>query len=114
MGAYGDGGAITTNDAALADRLRLVRNWGSVRKYHHEEVGLNSRLDSMQAAVLDIKLKHLDAWNNRRVAHAAHYDELLAAAGMVVPFPATPGSKPIYHTYVIRVANRDARVEWLN
>jgi dTDP-4-amino-4,6-dideoxygalactose transaminase len=114
LGAYGDGGAITTNDAALADRLRLVRNWGSVRKYHHEEVGLNSRLDSMQAAVLDIKLKHLDAWNKRRVAHAAHYDQLLAAAGIVTPFPATPGSEPIYHTYVIRVPNRDARVEWLN
>ena len=114
LGAYGDGGAITTNDAALADRLRLVRNWGSVRKYHHEEVGLNSRLDSMQAAVLDVKLKHLDAWNSTRAAHAAHYDKLLAEEGIAAPFPATPGSKPVYHLYVIRVNDRDVRIEWLN
>ena len=114
LGAYGDGGAITTNDATLADRLRLVRNWGSVRKYHHEEIGLNSRLDSMQAAVLDVKLKYLDDWNQLRRSHAAHYDQLLTNEGIVAPFSATPQSSPIYHTYVIRVPDRDARVEWLN
>jgi dTDP-4-amino-4,6-dideoxygalactose transaminase len=114
LGAYGDGGAITTNDSALADRLRLVRNWGSVRKYHHEEVGLNSRLDSLQAAVLDVKLSHLDAWNSARAAHAAHYDKLLVAEDLVAPLAATPGSNPVYHLYVVRVTDRDARVEWLN
>ena len=81
----GDGGAITTSDDALADRLRLLRNWGSRKKYHHEEPGLNSRLDTLQAAVLGVKLKSLASWNESRRRHAALYDKLLAARDDLPP-----------------------------
>ncbi len=114
LGAYGDGGAITTSDTALAERLQLIRNWGSVRKYYHEEIGLNSRLDTIQAAVLDVKLKHLSAWNKQRRAHAAHYDDLLAGDGIVPVFDSTSGSQSAHHLYVVRVADRDAQLAWLN
>jgi dTDP-4-amino-4,6-dideoxygalactose transaminase len=114
LGAYGDGGAITTNDDALADRLRLLRNWGSKKKYHHEEPGLNSRLDTLQAAILGVKLKHLAAWNESRRRHAARYDTLLGGQkGIVLP----KGSRDTvsnYHLYVIRVKDRDARLARLN
>ncbi len=81
LGAYGDGGAITTSDEALAERLRLMRNWGSRKKYHHEEIAFNSRLDSVQAAVLLVKLRRLHEWNASRREHAAAYDRLLARPG---------------------------------
>jgi dTDP-4-amino-4,6-dideoxygalactose transaminase len=114
LGAYGDGGAITTSDTALAERLRLIRNWGSIRKYHHEEIGLNSRLDTIQAAVLEVKLKYLAKWNNQRCAHAKHYDSLLEDAGIVPHVESIPGSKSAHHLYVVRVKNRDARLAALN
>ncbi len=113
LGAYGDGGAITTSDSALADRLRLIRNWGSVRKYHHEEIGLNSRLDSIQAAILDVKLKHLEGWNRQREAHATLYDKLLAKHG-VKPIAAASNCQSAHHLYVVRVKDRDAVVTNLN
>lgn len=114
LGAYGDGGAITTNDATLAERLRLLRNWGSIRKYHHEEPGLNSRLDSVQAAILDVKLKYLARWNQQRREHAADYDRLLAEQHIVPAWSSQSGSESVYHLYVVRVKDRDARLEWLN
>ncbi len=114
LGAYGDGGAVTTNDSALAERLQLLRNWGSIRKYHHEELGLNSRLDSLQAAVLDIKLQHLSRWNQLRREHAADYDRLLADQPIVPVWPQHQGSESVYHLYVVRVQNRDDRLAWLN
>ena len=114
LGAYGDGGAITTNDSALATRLQLMRNWGSIRKYHHEEVGLNSRLDSLQAAALDVKLKYLPRWNQQRREHAAAYDLALADQQIVPKFPAAHGGESVYHLYVVRVKDRDARLAWLN
>lgn len=114
LGAYGDGGAITTDDDRLADHLRLLRNWGSRKKYHHEEPGLNSRLDSLQAAVLEVKLRHLPQWNEARREHAAAYSRLLDS---VQPFARPidrPGNKPVYHLYVIRCRDRDARLQKLH
>src|SRR6202022_646241 len=77
LGAYGDGGAICTNDDVLAERLRLLRNWGSVEKYDHQLQGFNSRLDTMQAAILSVKLKYLSAWNQQRRVIAQWYREVL-------------------------------------
>jgi len=111
LGAYGDGGAITTGDAQLAERLELLRNWGSRKKYHHEEPGLNSRLDTVQAAVLRVKLRHLERWNDARRRMAARYDEALAGVPGVEPTVTDPGS--VYHLYVLRAADRDARLEAL-
>jgi dTDP-3-amino-3,4,6-trideoxy-alpha-D-glucose transaminase len=114
LGAYGDGGAITTDDDALADRLRLLRNWGSRRKYHHEEPGLNSRLDTLQAAVLDVKLAHLADWNERRRRHAAAYDRLLGGRDDLPRPVDRPDRTPIYHLYVLRHRDRDAILERLH
>jgi dTDP-4-amino-4,6-dideoxygalactose transaminase/predicted dehydrogenase len=110
LGAYGDGGAITTSDDALAERLRLLRNWGSRKKYHHEEPGLNSRLDSLQAAVLEVKLRHLGQWNELRRRHAATYD---AALGEIRRPLDRHGDEPVFHLYVIRTPHRDALLETL-
>jgi dTDP-4-amino-4,6-dideoxygalactose transaminase len=109
LGAYGDGGAITTNDDALAERLRLLRNWGSRRKYHHEEPGLNSRLDTVQAAELRVKLNYLADWNVRRRMLAGMYVELLA--GRPLRLPKLPrDEEPVYHLFVVRTSDRD---QWL-
>jgi dTDP-4-amino-4,6-dideoxygalactose transaminase len=114
LGCYGDGGAITTSDAALAERLRLMRNWGSRKKYHHEEVALNSRLDTVQAAVLRVKLAHLARWNALRRRHAAMYDRLLAARPDVrLPAQAAADCDHIYHIYAVRVADRAAKLQRL-
>ncbi|HEX3999217.1 MAG TPA: DegT/DnrJ/EryC1/StrS family aminotransferase [Pirellulales bacterium] len=112
LGAYGDGGAITTPNAELADRLRLMRNWGSRKKYHHEEVAFNSRLDSVQAAVLEVKLLRLAEWNARRRSHAAAYGQRLARRGdVVLPPEAAAGCSDAWHLYVIRVADRAAKLQ---
>jgi dTDP-4-amino-4,6-dideoxygalactose transaminase len=110
LGAYGDGGAITTNDDRLAGRLHLLRNWGSIRKYHHEEFGLNSRLDTLQAAILNVKLRHLPRWNELRRQHAAAYDRLLSQHTDLVRPVETPGNTSVYHLYVVRCRDRDARL----
>jgi len=107
LGALGDGGAITTSDDALAERLRLLRNYGSTQKYRHEVRGVNSRLDEMQAAVLRAKLPVLDADNAARARVAAWYDEALAGADVVRPEVA-PGVEPVWHLYVIRTPRRAA------
>jgi dTDP-4-amino-4,6-dideoxygalactose transaminase len=111
LGAYGDGGAITTNDDALAERLLLLRNWGSRKKYHHEEPGLNSRLDTLQAAILSVKLGHLSDWNNRRRRHAARYDTLLAGHGEFRHPVDRSGDQPVYHIYALRHPRRDQVLE---
>jgi dTDP-4-amino-4,6-dideoxygalactose transaminase len=111
LGAMGDGGAVTTDDPALADRIRALRNYGSAHRYHHETVGTNSRLDELQAALLRVKLRHLDAWNTARGELAAWYAEALAelASDGAVLLPATrAGTTPVWHLYVVRVAERDA------
>jgi dTDP-4-amino-4,6-dideoxygalactose transaminase len=106
LGAYGDGGAITTNDSDLAQRLRLLRNWGSRKKHHHEEPGLNSRLDPIQAAVLSVKLRHLSEWNVVRRRHAALYDQLLADRVDLIRPLGQAHDTPAYHIYAIRARDR--------
>ena len=108
LGAFGDGGAITTDDAAIAERLRLLRNYGSRVKYHHTEAGVNSRLDELQAAFLRVKLARLDAWNGRRTALVRVYDEGLASIPGVTTPHVTSGIEGSFHLYVIRHARRDA------
>lgn len=112
LGAYGDGGCITTSDHSLYETLRLWRNWGSIKKYHHEVMGLNSRLDTLQAAVLLVKLKRLDEWNRKRQEHAARYREALRdIPGLVLP---TICEGSIYHLFVLRVKERDKAIKSLN
>ncbi len=105
LGAYGDGGAVVVNDEELATRVRMVANHGRIQKYDHEFEGVNSRLDGMQAAILDVKLRYLEEWTERRRAIAAKYDEHLGGVA-VTPF-VSPGVRHVYHLYVIRVRNRD-------
>ena len=105
LGAAGDGGMVVTNDARLATRLRSLRVHGGQRRYYHDEVGVNSRLDEIQAAILRVKLERLEDWNLERRRHAAYYDGVLAPA-VRVPAAAPEGSH-IYHQYVIRVPDRD-------
>jgi dTDP-4-amino-4,6-dideoxygalactose transaminase len=108
LGALGDAGAITTDDDALADRVRLLRNYGSKVKYQHEVPGLNSRLDSLQAAFLRIKLRRLDEWNERRRAVAARYLEQLAGTDDLVLPSVLAGTEPVWHLFVVRHPRRDA------
>jgi dTDP-4-amino-4,6-dideoxygalactose transaminase len=107
LGAFGDAGAVLTDDAELAERVRAMRNHGGVNKYEHLCVGTNSRLDSMQAAVLSIKLRRLDEWNAQRDEAARRYDELLADLPGVVRPRVLPGNQHVWHLYVVRVAERD-------
>src|SRR6266536_236827 len=108
LGALGDGGAVTTNDGALADRVRVLRNYGSRIKYENEVQGLNSRLDALQAAFLRVKLAHLDEWNNRRREVAKRYLETLAAMPDLT-LPSLPEwAEPVWHLFVIRHPLRDA------
>ena len=108
LGAYGDGGLVTSNDPALADRVRALRAHGGQKRYRHEEVGINSRLDEVQAAILRVKLPHLPAWTETRRAVAARYGQALQGCpGIVVPSE-QPGYRNVYHQYTIRVAERDA------
>ncbi|MDY7109862.1 MAG: DegT/DnrJ/EryC1/StrS family aminotransferase [Planctomycetota bacterium] len=117
LGAFGDGGICMTNDADLAERIGILRVHGAKPKYYHEIVGLNSRLDALQAAILRVKLKYLDLWTEGRRRNAASYDEAFAAAGaktsahpldedglpLRTPAPAPAGARHIYNQYVIRV-----------
>jgi dTDP-4-amino-4,6-dideoxygalactose transaminase len=107
LGAYGDGGAVTTDDEALAGRLRKLRDHGRVSKYVHDELGYGHRLDALQAAILAAKLPHLDAANAARRRLAARYRELLAGSDLVLPFE-PEGVTPVYHLYVVRTPRRDA------
>ena len=106
LGAAGDGGMVTTQDAALADRVRLLREHGSRPKYYHALVGTNSRLDALQAAILRVKLKHLDRWSEGRARNAALYDQLLEGAPVGRPYRDVR-ARHIYNQYVIRMPKRD-------
>ncbi len=113
LGAYGEGGMVTTNDAELAQRVRLLRDHGSPKRYHHEMIGMNGRLDEIQAAVLRAKLPYLEEWNAQRRVNAAHYTELLAALPQVQT-PSVPDDvEPVFHLYVARVPERDALLVYL-
>lgn len=107
LGAMGDGGAVTTNDAQLADRLRVLHNYGSRVKYVNEVQGYNSRLDPVQAAILRVKLEHLDEWNARRRVIAQLYQDSLAGGDLTLPYvPAW--AEPVWHLYVVQHPQRDA------
>jgi dTDP-4-amino-4,6-dideoxygalactose transaminase/SAM-dependent methyltransferase len=108
LAAYGDGGAITTDDADLADRLRRLRNYGSAHKYLHTEVGVNSRLDELQAAFLRVNLAHLDTTNDARARIAARYTSELESCAPYLRLPRThPRAHPVWHQYVVRTDTRD-------
>jgi dTDP-4-amino-4,6-dideoxygalactose transaminase len=106
LGAYGEGGAVVTNDEQLAKRVRLLRDHGSEKKYRHEIVGYNFRLEGIQAAVLDVKLKHLDRWNELRRTHATRFAELLKDSELVLPAEMTY-ARHVYHVYVVQSEARD-------
>ncbi len=107
LGAMGDGGAVTTNDAQLADRIQVLRNYGSRVKYVNEVQGYNSRLDPLQAAILRVKLAHLDEWNARRSAIAARYQQGLTGSGLTIPF-VPDWAEPAWHLYVVKHTQREA------
>jgi dTDP-4-amino-4,6-dideoxygalactose transaminase len=112
LGALGDGGAVTTNDPELAERIRLLRNYGSRVKYVNEVRGVNSRLDPLQAAVLRVKLRHLDNWNARRQALAAAYLSGLANTDLILP-QVPDWADPVWHLFVVRHPQRDALAQRL-
>lgn len=117
LGAYGEGGAVVTNDADVARRVRLLRDHGSEQKYRHEIVGYNFRLEGIQGAVLNVKLRHLDRWNELRREHAARYRELLAPhadAGSLVLQSEMPYAESVYHLFVIQADARDALQRFLS
>jgi dTDP-4-amino-4,6-dideoxygalactose transaminase len=120
LSAFGDGGCVTTNDSDVAEHLRRLRNHGSERRYYHDEIGWNSRLDAIQAAVLRVKLRHLDDWNQRRRVIACRYHGLFAGAGLtgsdsssvsaqapIALLQSAPDAHHIYHQFVVRAWRRD-------
>ncbi len=107
LGAAGEGGLVTTNDAQLARKIRMLRDWGQEEKYRHVLKGFNYRLEGIQGAVLRVKLRHLENWTNARRSHAARYDALLAAAAVTRP-AAAEGRRHVYHIYSILHPQRDA------
>jgi dTDP-4-amino-4,6-dideoxygalactose transaminase len=114
LGAYGDAGAVTTNSDGIAEKIRALRNYGSPIKYHHPELGFNSRLDTLQAVVLKAKLARLAGWNQARREAADRYRELLTGvAGVTLP-SVDAGNEHVFHVYVIRVPRRDEVLKRLN
>jgi dTDP-4-amino-4,6-dideoxygalactose transaminase len=128
LGAAGDGGMVTTGDAAIADQLQMLRNHGMKPKYYYGLIGGNFRFDSIQAAIVNVKLKYLDRWTAGRQANAARYRRLFEAAGLALPSPSgrgaggeglvqlpyeTPGNRHVYNQFVIRVPRRDALQAYL-
>jgi dTDP-4-amino-4,6-dideoxygalactose transaminase len=121
LSAMGDAGLVTTGSAAIDEHARVLRSHGMRHRYYHDEIGWNSRLDSLQAAVLEVKLRYLPKWNQRRRDHAARYDQLFQAAsltaattaeGIVLPIT-DPRAGHIFHQYVVRVPRRDALRQYL-
>jgi dTDP-4-amino-4,6-dideoxygalactose transaminase len=118
LGGFGDGGLVTTSDQDLAARLRVLRVHGERERYKHEAIGWNSRLDALQAAVLRVKLPHLDGWSTRRIANADRYDRLFAESGLIArecvwPPVRAPWSGHVFNQYTIRAKRRDALGEHL-
>lgn len=112
LGAYGEGGFIATNDSDLYRKARMIRDHGSERRYYHDLIGLNGRLDELQAVVLRAKLPHLAEWNEQRREHASLYNRLLQGTPAVTPIEC-PENRHVYHLYVIRVPRRDELQAWL-
>ncbi len=113
LGAYGDAGGITTNDDGVAEMCRMIGNHGQMKKHAHKIEGRNSRLDGLQGAILDVKLKHIDLWNEQRRGAAATYGRYLKQAGIAAP--AVPDyAQHVYHLFVIQVADRDSVMKKLH
>jgi dTDP-4-amino-4,6-dideoxygalactose transaminase len=107
LGAFGDAGVVVTSDESIAKSLRLLRNYGSVGKYVHQSKGFNRRLDSIQAAVLSVKLRYLNEWNQKRRDRAGYYAKTLESMGHHIVIPRTaPYAQPVFHLYVVQVDNR--------
>lgn len=114
LGAFGDAGAVTTGSAQVAEAVRKLRDHGRLDKYRHDVLGTNARLDTLQAAVLAVKLDELDGWNERRRAHAAAYDDAFAGVDGVEPIVIRPDAIAVHHQYVVRVADRESVVAALD
>lgn len=114
LGAYGDGGAVATSDVKVYEKLKMMRNYGSPKKYHHNFIGYNSRLDTLQAAILGVKLKHLTRWNTRRYNNARLYSQKLKGVGDVIIPDITEANSHVFHLYVIRTKKRDELLKFLN
>ena len=113
LGAYGEAGVVVTNDAELAEKIRVLRDHGQTRKYYHSMIGWNARMDGFQGAVLSVKLKHLPAWNDARKRNARLYDELLADADEIITPVEVDRAGHVYHVYAIRTKDRDALINYL-
>ena len=113
LGALGEAGAVVTQDTEIAKKIRALRDHGQFAKYHHSAVGWNCRMDGIQAAVLQIKLRHLDQWNRERRARAQLYQEKLGSIEEIIPPITSPHSQPVYHLFAVRVKNRDEVLESL-
>ena len=113
LGAYGDGGMVFTDNKEIADKVRKLRVHGSDKKYVHDLVGYNSRLDSLQAAIVRVKLKYIDQWNDLRIKHAEKFNELFSGSNIATPY-AENYNKHIYHLYTILIDKRDECREFLN
>jgi len=112
LGAYGEGGMVVTNNEEFAHTIRMLRDWGQERKYHHVLKGFNYRMEGIQGAILRVKLRHLDAWTEARRRHAARYNALLAGVAVQKPVE-MPYAKHVYHVYAIRTPRRDVLQESL-
>jgi dTDP-4-amino-4,6-dideoxygalactose transaminase len=112
LGAYGEGGAITTNDEEIAQKARMLRDHGSPKKFYHEFIGNNCRLEGIQGAVLSVKLKHLDKWNDGRRKNADLYRKYLEGSGVGVP-EEMPYAKHVYHVFCVRVKDREKLIDFL-
>lgn len=114
IGAFGDGGAIVTNDSEIYEKAKMMRNHGRKGKFHSDFIGYNSRLDALQAAILNVKLKYLENWNNMRIKNAGIYTKFLQGSGIALPVPDNMGCKSVFHLYVVRIKNRDNVLRKLN
>ncbi len=114
LGAYGDAGAIITNSDELAEKLKMYANHGALKKHSHSIAGINSRLDTLQAAVLNVKLPHIHKWNNMRAKNATYYNQILDGIGDLILPPKRENVKHVYHVYSIRTKQRDELMQFLN
>jgi len=113
LGAYGDGGAVTTSDKELYEKIKMLRNYGSPKKYHHDIVGYNSRLDTIQAAILNVKLKYLEEWNRKRLSNAKLYNQKLSGIGDLILPQIDGDNSSVFHLYVVRTKKRDELLKYL-
>lgn len=114
LGAYGEGGAVTSNNVDLYNKMALIRDHGSSKRYHHDVIGHNYRLEAIQAAVLNVKLQYLEKWNEMRRKNASLYNEKLASINQVVTPVISDFGKHVFHLYVVRAENRDALQKYLS